>query len=113
MRRALGRVGLQGASLRGRDRASKRRDKHLAERGIDISHEDRPVLVEPVWPNLRRRDPQETSRPHAPILSGAGIWMRDIVNQPFLLGCTHLLAEVGFNKVNGLPVADGQRAFTC
>jgi hypothetical protein len=23
-------------------------------------------------------------------------------HQPFLLGCTHLLAEVGFNKVNGL-----------
>ena len=28
----------------------------LAERGIDISHETGPVLVEPVWPNVRRRD---------------------------------------------------------
>src|SRR5271155_1629499 len=26
---------------------------------------DRPVLVEPVWPNVRRRDPQETRRAHA------------------------------------------------
>jgi putative transposase len=26
----------------------------LAERGIDISHP--PVLVEPVWPDVRRRD---------------------------------------------------------
>ena len=60
--------------------------KHLAERGIDISHEDRPVLVEPVWPNLRRRDPQETRRPHAPILSGAGIWMRDIVTSTVFTG---------------------------
>ena len=26
---------------------------------------DRPVLVEPVWPDVRRRDPQETRRAHA------------------------------------------------
>ncbi len=28
----------------------------LAERGIDISHETVRVLVEPVWPHVRRRD---------------------------------------------------------
>src|SRR5271163_1544458 len=32
---------------------------------------DRPVLVEPVWPNVRRRDPQETSRAHARLSSVA------------------------------------------
>jgi hypothetical protein len=29
-------------------------------------------------------------------------WRRALSHQPFLLGCTYLLAEVGFNKVNGL-----------
>ena len=43
----------------------------LAERGIDISHEDRPVLVEPVWPNVRCRDPEETRRAHARLSSMA------------------------------------------
>jgi transposase-like protein len=36
----------------------------LAERGIDISQETVRFLVEPVWPNVRRRDPQETRRAH-------------------------------------------------
>ena len=31
----------------------------LHERGIEVSHRDDPVLVEPVRPDLRRRDPQE------------------------------------------------------
>ena len=37
----------------------------LAERGIDISHGNRSVLVEPVWPDIRCRDPQERRRAHA------------------------------------------------
>ena len=40
---------------------------------------DRPVLVEPVWSNVRRRDPQETRRAHArphPVALAFGIWMR-------------------------------------
>ena len=36
----------------------------LAERGIDISHET-VRLVEPAWPDVRRRDPRETRRAHA------------------------------------------------
>jgi putative transposase len=28
----------------------------LAERGVDISHETVRFLVEPVWPDVRRRD---------------------------------------------------------
>ena len=43
----------------------------LAERGIDISHETVRFWVEPVWPSVRRRDPQETSRAHARLSSVA------------------------------------------
>ena len=32
----------------------------LAERGIDISHETIRFLVEPVWPDVRGRDPKRT-----------------------------------------------------
>ena len=42
----------------------------LAERGIDISHET-VRFWEPVWPNVRRRDPQETSHAHARLSSVA------------------------------------------
>ena len=35
----------------------------LFERGIDICHEDRTVLVEPLWPVVCRRDPEEADRP--------------------------------------------------
>ena len=49
----------------------------LAERGIRHQLRDRPVLVEPVWSDVRRRDPQRSgSRACAAILSGAGMWMR-------------------------------------
>ncbi len=37
----------------------------LAERGIDISHETIRFWVEPVRPDVRRRDPKETGRAHA------------------------------------------------
>jgi hypothetical protein len=36
----------------------------LAERGIDISHY-RPVVVEPVWPDVRGRDQGEAGCAHA------------------------------------------------
>jgi transposase-like protein len=36
----------------------------LFERGIDICHE---ALVEPLWANVRRRDPQTAGSPHAPV----------------------------------------------
>ena len=37
---------------------------------------DRPVLVEPVWPDVRRRDPQEADRAHARLSSVALMeWM--------------------------------------
>ena len=35
----------------------------LFERGIDICHEDRTVLVEPLWRVVCRRDPEEADRP--------------------------------------------------
>ena len=37
----------------------------LHERGIEVSHETDPVLVEPVRPDLRRRDPQEADGSNA------------------------------------------------
>ena len=37
----------------------------LAERGIDISHETVQFWVEPVWPEVRRRDSEATRRAHA------------------------------------------------
>ena len=37
----------------------------LFERGIDISYETVRLLVEPVRPDVRRRDPQEAGRAHA------------------------------------------------
>ena len=37
----------------------------LHERGIKVSHETGPVLVEPFWPDRCRRDPQEADRPNA------------------------------------------------
>ena len=43
----------------------------LAERGIDISHETVRFLVEPVRPDVRRRDPQEMSGAHARLSSVA------------------------------------------
>jgi transposase-like protein len=44
----------------------------LAERGIEISHETvRPVLVEPIWTDVRSRDPKETCRADAWISSVA------------------------------------------
>jgi hypothetical protein len=40
---------------------------------------DRSVLVEPVWADIRRRDPKEADRADArPILNGAGIWTRSL-----------------------------------
>jgi transposase-like protein len=41
----------------------------LAERGIDISHETVRFWWNRFWPNVRRRDPQETSRAHARLSS--------------------------------------------
>jgi transposase-like protein len=43
----------------------------LAERGIEHQLRDRPVLVEPVWSDVRRRDPQKTRRAHARLSSVA------------------------------------------
>jgi putative transposase len=43
----------------------------LAGRGIDISHETVRFWVEPVWPNVRRRDPQEASGAYARLSSVA------------------------------------------
>ncbi len=43
----------------------------LAERGIDISHENGPVLVEPVWPDVCCRDPKEAGGAHARLSSVA------------------------------------------
>ena len=37
----------------------------LHERGIEVSPRDDPVLVEPVRPDLRRRDPQEADGSNA------------------------------------------------
>ena len=37
----------------------------LDERGIAISHETVRFLVEPVWSDVRRRDPKEAGRAHA------------------------------------------------
>ena len=37
----------------------------LHERGIEVSLRDDPVLVEPVRPDLRRRDPQEADGSNA------------------------------------------------
>jgi transposase-like protein len=42
----------------------------LSERGIDISH-DGPVLVEPVWSGVRRRDPEDAYRAQARLSSVA------------------------------------------
>jgi transposase-like protein len=40
----------------------------LHERGIDIGHEGA-VLVEPVWPHVRRRDPSAAGGPDAESLT--------------------------------------------
>ena len=37
----------------------------LHERGIEVSHETGPVLVEPFWSDLCRRAPQEADRSNA------------------------------------------------
>jgi hypothetical protein len=37
----------------------------LAERGVDISPRDRPILAEPFWPNVCCRDSEATRRPYA------------------------------------------------
>jgi transposase-like protein len=42
----------------------------LAERGIEISH-DGEVLVDPVGPDIRRRNPKEAGRTHAHLSSVA------------------------------------------
>ena len=43
----------------------------LAERGIDIKPRDHPVLVEPVWADIRCRNPKETRRAYAQLSSMA------------------------------------------
>ena len=49
----------------------------LFERGIDICYETVRLLVEPVRPDVRRRDPQEAGRAHArPTPTGDGISTR-------------------------------------
>jgi type I restriction enzyme, R subunit len=46
-----------------RGSAGRARDRHQPR--------DRPVLVEPVWPDVRRRDPQAARRPYAQLFSVA------------------------------------------